>query len=105
MKNLEEHRKLSFTTFISWYAGLLVASFALAFTLPTLWPVDRESVFAGYMMGVFSLGALRRPEILFQILRSTGWFALIESDRVMQFLLGAVALLMATALIGWWSFL
>ena len=105
MKSHSKHCTLSFTTFLLWYAGLLAASFALAFTLPTLWPVDRESIFAGYMAGVFSLGALRRPEILFQVLRSTGWFALIESDRVMQFLLGAVALLMGTAMIGWWSFL
>lgn len=102
----DRHPKtLTFSMFLAIYVGILVAAGIVLVVSSALWQVDREDAIAAYLAVVFALGAARRPEFLFQAMRSAGWFALIESDTLMQFLLGAVSLLMGGVVLGWWSIL
>lgn len=98
-------KRLTFSMFLAVYVGILVAAWIVLVVSSTLWQVDREDAIAGYLAVVFALGAGRRPELLFQAMRSAGWFALIESDTLMQLLLGGAALLMGGVVLGWWSIL
>ena len=64
--------RLSFSVFLSVYLGTMALGFAVGIMLERVWGVDLTRSLFAYMTVLFSLGALRRPELLFQVLRSTG---------------------------------
>lgn len=86
---------LSFGVFVVVYLGLVAAGIALPLMAEWLWGLDGDKGVLAYITILFALGAARTPRLLFQVIRSTGWFALIESDRFMQVLLGLLALIAA----------
>jgi hypothetical protein len=57
------------------------------------WAVDIDRGLGAYVGVTTGLGALGRPRPLFEMLRSVGWFAIIESDLVIRVILGVASLL------------
>ena len=94
---------LPFTVFLAVYVGTMVLGASLSVLLERVLGLDLGRSLLGYATVVFALAALRRPEILFQVLRSTGWFVLIPSDKFMRVLLGIVALFAASGAMGFWQ--
>lgn len=98
-----EERKLTFGMFIAVYLGTMIFGFGISVVLNLMCDVDLERAVLGYAGALFALAAARRPHLLFEVLRSTGWFALITSDWVMRVLLAVIAVFAATGALGIWA--
>jgi hypothetical protein len=83
----ERQSPVSFGTFLIVYLSSLVAGVALSLLTERLTGVNGLRVLGAYYGGAFFAGFLGKPRLWFMVLRSTGWFALIESELVIRLIM------------------
>jgi hypothetical protein len=83
----EDGEPLPFGTFLKLYISILASVVLISALAERLFGVDALRV-GGALFGVmFLLAAGGRPRLLYKVVRSTGWFALIDPDWLMRVVL------------------
>jgi hypothetical protein len=88
--------EITFGQFLRGYVAMLVSVVGLALALERWAGIDGHRTIYVACGALFLLASTGRPRSLFAVIRHTGWFAAIESDRAMRLLLA----LLGTLLVG-----
>jgi hypothetical protein len=83
----QDRSTVSFGTFLTVYLSSLMMGVLLSVLVERLTGVDGLRVGGAYCGTAFFAGFLRKPRLWFMVLRSTGWFALIESELVIRLIM------------------
>ena len=88
---------MTWPKFLLGYCVLLLGTVGIALWADGRFAVDGERVLLFEGAVLFLLAAAGWPRLLYQIVRNTGWFAAIESDRAMRTVLVILGLGLAIA--------
>ena len=93
---------MTWPRFLLGYFVIVLGSVSASIWAHKRFGVPGERVLLIVFAAVFLMAAAGRPAILYQIVRNTGWFAAIDSDRAMRsvLLVASGALAVAAAFTG-----
>jgi predicted transporter len=87
---------IDWSRFLLGYVAILAAILAAAFALHQWLGIQGERSIYRLVGLLFVIAAIGRPPYLYRVVRNTGWFSGIESDRMMR----TVLLILAALLFG-----
>ncbi len=86
---------LTWRQYLPAYFVLVVASVAGSIWAEERFGIDGERAILAEMALLFAVAATGRPRFLYLVVRNTGWFTAIETDRAMRGTLAVLAALLA----------
>ncbi|MBK6423801.1 MAG: hypothetical protein IPJ95_07660 [Gemmatimonadetes bacterium] len=92
--------EVDFWTFLLLYVLLVSVGVALALAGSRCLYLDGTSIVVAYCGAVFLFAAIERPRVLFVVVRSIGWFALLPRPLIKALLMISGVLLLFGALTG-----
>lgn len=85
---------MNWRTFILGYVSFLVIAVTVAIWGGNHFHVDAQRIITFEGALLFLIAAVGRPNVVYRVVRNTGWFAAIESDTTMRGVLVALAVLL-----------
>jgi hypothetical protein len=86
---------MNWRTFTIGYVSFLVVGVTLALWGERRFHVRGERIILAEGAIMFTVAAIGRPHVVYRVVRNTGWFAAIQSDVVMRWILGVLAVFLA----------